>query len=191
MKGTCRNAAHWRSQKNLSSLIKESLSSLTLRVSFIALAELHIIYRSGRVWRGFRVSNVTGFVQLRLAYKWARPILVAGKCRGECFYFFCFFTFIPVCLSLPFPSLSSPLLSLFSLSLGYGTKWPIRADGSLIPNSINVTDYMILFYGTCSMEAPEVRHTSDFLLSTFDLYLPNFYFGLLTFRLQYLTYLSL
>ena len=99
MKGTCRNAAHWRSQNNLSSLIKESLSSLTLRVSYIALAELHIIYRSGRVWRGFRVSNVTGFVQLRLAYKWARPILVAGKCRGECFYFFCFFTFIPVSLS--------------------------------------------------------------------------------------------
>ena len=31
--------------------------------------------------------------QLILAYSWARPaILVAGKGRGGCFYFFCFFT---------------------------------------------------------------------------------------------------
>ena len=42
---------------------------------------------------------------------------------------------------------------------------------------------MFLFYGTCSMEAPEVRHTSDFLPSEFLLRTPNF-------RLQYLTYLS-
>ena len=47
-------------------------------------------------------------VQLMLAYSTARPaILVAGKCRGEYFYFFCFFTFIPV----PLSSLS---LSIFS-----------------------------------------------------------------------------
>ena len=39
-------------------------------------------------------------VQLILAYSWARPaILVAGKGRGGCFYFFRFFTFIPVPLS--------------------------------------------------------------------------------------------
>ena len=39
-------------------------------------------------------------IQLILAYNWARPaILVAGKGRGEFFYFFCFFTFIPVPLS--------------------------------------------------------------------------------------------
>ena len=39
-------------------------------------------------------------VQLILAYSWARPaILVAGKGRGGMFYFFCFFTFIPVPLS--------------------------------------------------------------------------------------------
>ena len=31
-------------------------------------------------------------------------------------------------LFLPFPSLSSPLLSLFSLSLGDDTKWPIRVS---------------------------------------------------------------
>ena len=44
-----------------------------------------------------------------------------GKCRGGCFYFFCFFTFI-LALFLPCPSLSFPLLSLFSLSLGDDTK---------------------------------------------------------------------
>ena len=40
-------------------------------------------------------------VQLILAYSWARPAtLVARKgIEGECFYFFCFFTFIPVSLS--------------------------------------------------------------------------------------------
>ena len=38
---------------------------------------------------------------------------------------------------LPSPSLSSPLLSLFSLSLGDDTKWPKRVDVSLYPNSIN------------------------------------------------------
>ena len=47
-------------------------------------------------------------VQLILAYSWARlAILVAGKGRGECFYFFGFFTFIPVppsSLSLSFIS---------------------------------------------------------------------------------------
>ena len=44
-------------------------------------------------------------VQLILSYIWARPaILIAGNGRGGCFYFFCFFTFIPV--ALPFASLS-------------------------------------------------------------------------------------
>ena len=39
-------------------------------------------------------------VQLILAYSWARlAILVAGTGRGECFYFFCLFPFIPVPLS--------------------------------------------------------------------------------------------
>ena len=47
-------------------------------------------------------------IQLILAYSWARPaILVAGKGRGGCFYFVCFFAFIPV----PLSSLS---LSFFS-----------------------------------------------------------------------------
>ena len=36
-------------------------------------------------------------IQLILACNWARlAVLVAGKGRGECFYFFCFSSFIPV-----------------------------------------------------------------------------------------------
>ena len=61
----------------------------------------------GRVMRRCHVSNlIHRCVQLILAYSWARPaILVVGK--GECFYFFCFFTFI-------FVPLSSLSLSFFS-----------------------------------------------------------------------------
>ena len=54
-------------------------------------------------------------IQLILAYSWTRPaILVAGKGRGGCFYFFCFFASIPVNLS----SLSLSFISstIFSIS---------------------------------------------------------------------------
>ena len=64
-------------------------------------------------------------VQLILAYSWTRPaILVAGKDRGECFHFFCFFTFIPIPLSSLFRSFISSTISsiTFSLSLGDDTK---------------------------------------------------------------------
>ena len=48
-------------------------------------------------------------VQLMMAYRWARlAILVAGKGRGQYFYFFSFFPFIPVPI-LPCPSHSSPI----------------------------------------------------------------------------------
>ena len=80
-------------------------------------------------------------VQLILAYIWARPaILVVGKGGGggggggdvfissvsslSLLFFF-----------LPCSSLSSLLLSLFSLSLGDDTKWPTRVDVSLNPNT--------------------------------------------------------
>ena len=55
--------------------------------------------------------------QLILAYSWARPaILVAGKGRWGCFYFFCFFTFIPVPLSsLSLSFISSTISSIFFL----------------------------------------------------------------------------
>ena len=79
-------------------------------------------------------------IQLILAYSRARPaILVAGKGRGGMFYFFCFFTFIPVpfsSLSLSFIS-STIFFSLFFLSLGDNTKLPSRVDMSLSPNTIN------------------------------------------------------
>ena len=61
-------------------------------------------------------------IQLILAYAWARlAINIAGKGRGGCFYFFCFFDFINFPLYSPSLCLSPPLLSLlslFSLSLG-------------------------------------------------------------------------
>ena len=64
-------------------------------------------------------------VQLRLAYSWARPaIFVAGKVEGECFYFFCFYTFIPVyifSLSLSFISSTG---TIFSISfLPFSGRW--------------------------------------------------------------------
>ena len=76
-------------------------------------------------------------VQLILTCSWARPsILAAGKGRVGMFLFLLFLH----CHSFSFllyPSLSSPLLSLFSLSLGDDTKWPTRVDVSLNPNTIN------------------------------------------------------
>ena len=62
-------------------------------------------------------------VQLKLAYSWARPaILVAGKGRGGMFFIFSVSSLSFLFLFLPCSSLSFPLLSLFSLSLGDDTK---------------------------------------------------------------------
>ena len=73
--------------------------------------------RGGWVVRRCPLSYVTGGAQLILAYSWARPaILVAGKDRGGCFYFFCFFTFIPVPLSsLSLSFISCTISSIFFL----------------------------------------------------------------------------
>ena len=69
-------------------------------------------------------------VQPILAYSWARPaILVEGKGKGGMFLFFLFLYFHSCSSFFPVPALSSPLLSLlslFSLSLGDGTKQPTR-----------------------------------------------------------------
>ena len=83
-------------------------------------------------------------IQLILASSWARPaILVAGKGRGVMFYFFCFFTFIPVplsSLSLSFISLFHLLYYLFSPFLwetAQNDPQRLRVDVPLNPNTIN------------------------------------------------------
>ena len=62
-------------------------------------------------------------IQLISAYSWARlAILVAGKGRRECFYFFCFFPFIPVSLSsLPLSFISSTMSSIYFLP--FSERW--------------------------------------------------------------------
>ena len=63
-------------------------------------------------------------MQLILAYSWARPaILVVGKGReGECFYFVCFSTLIPV-------SISSVSLSFISSSISFVSFIPLSGKG--------------------------------------------------------------
>ena len=77
-----------------------------------------------------------GGVQLILAYSWGRPgTLVAGKGRGGIFYFFCFFTFIPVPLSSLSLSFISSTISSISF-LPFSGRRPTRVDVSLNPNTI-------------------------------------------------------
>ena len=109
---------------------------------FISREIFMLSYVQQRGWLGeAKVSCILshrGF-QLILAYSWARPaILVAGKGRGGMFLFLLFLHFYSCSFFLPCPSLSSPLLSLFYLSLGDDTKWPTRVDVSLNPNTINM-----------------------------------------------------
>ena len=60
--------------------------------------------------------------QLILAYSWARPaILVVGKGRGGNVFVSSVSSLSFLFLFLPCSSLTSPLLSLFSLSLGDDT----------------------------------------------------------------------
>ena len=93
-------------------------------------------------------------VQLMLAYSWTRPaILVAGKGRRRMFLLLLFLHFHS-CSFLPCPSISSPLLSLFSLSLGDDTKWPTRVDVSLIHNTINRSYIAIKFQSRYSIWLP-------------------------------------
>ena len=69
------------------------------------------------VWEGLRfvIVALPGFFFLTIFYSWARLAnLVAGKGRGECFYLFCFFSFIPVPLSFLTLSLISSTISSVS-----------------------------------------------------------------------------
>ena len=97
------------------------LSSFRHRVKVFALKFIRSdISKTLSGWLGgVKVSFILRHrgAQLLLAYSWARPaILVAGKGRGVCFYFFCFFTFIPVPLSsLSLSFISSTISSIFFL----------------------------------------------------------------------------
>ena len=63
--------------------------SSAVRVSAVNVSSS--VLWGGRVWRRCRVS----YVQLILAYIWARPvILVAGNSRGKKFIFLLFFLFV-------------------------------------------------------------------------------------------------
>ena len=79
-------------------------------------------------------------IHLILAYSWTWPaVLAAGKGRVGMLLFFFVSTLPFIFLFLLCHSLPSPLLYLFSLSLGDDTKWPTRVDVSLSQNqSINL-----------------------------------------------------
>ena len=110
---------------------------------FYQIAEnLPKVYSVSREWSGgAKVSCILCHrgVQLILAYSWARPaILVAGKGTGGCFYFFCFFTFIPVPLSsLSLSFISSTISSTFFLPFS-GRRYKMTHKVSLNPNTIKV-----------------------------------------------------
>ena len=87
--------------------------------------QLGNVFISSVSWGWLGVAKVSCIlrhwgVQLILAYNWARlVILVAGKGRGECFYFFPFFPFIPVpvfSLSLSFSSSTVSSISFLPFS---------------------------------------------------------------------------
>ena len=104
-------------------------------------------------------------VQLKLAYSWAMPaILAAGKSRGGMFLFLVFLHFSSfIFLFHPNPSLSSlvlSLLSIYSLSLGDNTKWPTRVDVSFNPNTFNH------FHGTFWIILINLGHFSLYVSST-------------------------
>ena len=66
-------------------------------------------------------------IHLIMAYSLARPtVLAAGKGRGN--FLFLLFLYFHSFSFLPYPSFSSPLISLLSLSLGDNTKLPRRVD---------------------------------------------------------------
>ena len=66
---------------------------------------------------------------------WSQAVLVSGS-WGHSVLLFSVSSLSFLFLFLPCRSLSSPLLPLFSLSLGDDTKWPTRVDVSLNPNTI-------------------------------------------------------
>ena len=92
------------------------------------------------VWRRSGCAKVSCIlrhqcVQLILVYSWARPaILVAGKGRRVCFYFFCFFIFIPVPLSSLFFSFISSIISSVSFHPFSGRRHKMTQKGCRVVN---------------------------------------------------------
>ena len=69
--------------------------------------------------------------------------LIVTCCRKLEMFLFLLFLHCHSFSFLPYPSLLSPLLSLFSLSLEDDTKWPTRVDVSLNPNTIKMLSKVI------------------------------------------------
>ena len=77
---------------------------------------------------------------LILVYSWARPaVLAAGMEEGQCFYFFCVFTFIHFPLSpLSLSFISSTIYSISSPFSGRRHKMTHKDWRVVNPNTINV-----------------------------------------------------
>ena len=110
-----------------------------------------------KIWEGWlgkaKVSCISHHqgIQLILAHSWTRPVILAAVKDRDGMFLFLLFLHFRSFSCLPWPSLSSPLLSLlsvFSLSLGYDTKWPTRVDVSLNPNSIKNLKFEIVHSAT-------------------------------------------
>ena len=102
----CLNPLHNQVSLVLHIILRNAIVYIALDEKRIRLNTFLISPKPYGVFKGWsggaKVSGISRHrgVQLILAYDWARPaILVAGKDIGECFHFFCFFTFTPLPLS--------------------------------------------------------------------------------------------
>ena len=106
----------WRNKKKYQHFwIEKSILSRAMALYYVCKVVMRWLlnnYTLAWLHGALRMVRCGEGVQLILAYSWARPaILVAGKGKGECFYFFCFFTFFPVPLSLLSLSFISSIIS--------------------------------------------------------------------------------
>ena len=114
-------------------------------VFFFFYISCHWNYISSLFW--VRQRCCVSFSITATNWYWASISIIfcSRRDKGVCFCFFCSSTFILfslILLSFSFQLLS--LLSLFSLSLGDNTKWPLSADVLLNPNTEHI--FFLLFY---------------------------------------------
>ena len=133
------------------------MQTLTVQMSlYIHAVSVHCLLGVGQVVRRYRVSYVTG------ASKWYWLSVGQGLLfliKGECFYFFCFFTFIPVpvsSLSLSFISSTISSISLLPFSgrwhkMTHKTWRVVKPQNhqSLFANKIN--GYFRIYWWTASL----------------------------------------